>query len=259
MSSPSTLYNSRIPELKTQIYKSFTKGLSQRNQAASSIIFFRADDIGVPSRQFREMVSLFIRYKIPLCLAVVPSWLSRTRLHALQQVTGTSSQFCWHQHGWQHKNHELSGKKQEFGSERSEEHIRQDLVNGQKRLSNLLEDQFSPFFTPPWNRCNTSTLSLLEKLEYKGVSRSSGATPISQVNLPDFQVNVDLHTRKEMNTEDSLHHLLEEIKDSLSSGITGVMLHHQRMNDNAIHLLDVFLQVLAEFREVRPVHFDEMI
>ena len=87
----------------------------------------------------------------------------------------------------------------------------------------------------------------------------SGKTPISPENLPDFQVNVDLHTRKEMSTEDSLHHLLEEIKDSLSSGITGVMLHHQRMNDNAIHLLDVFLQVLAEFREVRFVHFDEMI
>lgn len=259
MTSPSTLYNSPIPDLQAQIYTSFISGLSQRNQASSSIIFFRADDIGVPSHQFKEMVSLFIRHKVPLCLAVVPAWFSQTRLSALQQITGKSSQFCWHQHGWLHKNHELSGKKQEFGSNRSDEQIRQDLINGQKKLANLLQRQFSPFFTPPWNRCNASTLCFLEKLQYKGVSRSKGASPLTTDNLPDFQVNVDLHTRKEMDTKDSLHCLLKEIRTSLSSGITGVMLHHQRMNGRAIHLLDVFLEVLAEFKEIKPVHFDEMI
>jgi hypothetical protein len=259
MAYPSALYNNPIPDLKTQLHKSIAKGLSQRKQNSSSTIFFRADDIGVPSNQFKEMVSLFLHHKVPLCLAVVPAWLSQTRLDALQQVTGTSSQFCWHQHGWLHRNYELSGKKQEFGSIRSEEHIRQDLVSGQKRLTKLLDNHFSLFFTPPWNRCSTSTLKLLKKLQYKGVSRSRGASPLSPENLPDFQVNVDLHTRNEINTEDSLQYLLGEITTSLSSGFTGVMLHHQRMNSNAFHLLDLFLQVISEFREIESVHFDEMI
>lgn len=257
MAIPSTLYNIPIPDLQAQIHESFAEGLLQRNQA-SSLIFFRADDIGVPSFQFKEMVNVFIRHKTPLCLAVVPTWLSRPRLDALQQITGKTSQFCWHQHGWLHKNHELFGKKQEFGPNRTQEQIRQDLINGRGRLSNLLEDHFSPFFTPPWNRCSESTLDLLEQLQYKGVSRSKGASPISPENLHDYQVNVDLHTRKEIKTEDSLHNLLEEIKASLSSGITGVMLHHQRMNGHAIHLLDVFLHVLSEFKEIEAVHFEEM-
>lgn len=255
---PSPLYDHPLSDLKTQLRKTFAQGLSLKNQTSSSLLFFRADDIGVPSHQFNEMIRLFLKYKVPLCLAVVPTWLSKTRIQALQQETGKSSQFCWHQHGWLHRNHEPSGKKQEFGPNRSTEQIKRDLQNGRRRLSKLLEEDFSPFFTPPWNRCNASTLNHLEKLQYKGVSRSLGASPISPENLPDLQVNVDLHTRKEKNQEDSLNCLLGEIIAALTSGSTGVMLHHQRMNSNAFNLLDVFFQILEDFKEIETVHFDDI-
>lgn len=256
---PSALYNSPIPDIKKQIRKSFIKGLSQKKQNPSTPFFFRADDIGVPSRLFNEMVALFINYKIPLCLAVVPTWLTGARFKALRQKTGKSSQFCWHQHGWLHRNHELLGKKQEFGENRCQAALKKDLVNGKGRLQDLLKDKFSPFFTPPWNRCSSSTLILLEELQFKGVSRSLGALPNSPPGFPDFQINVDLHTRKERNKEESLHNLLEEIERSLATEITGVMLHHQRMNSNALHLLEALLQVLTEFKEIRPVQFNEMV
>lgn len=253
----SALYNSSIPNLKLRLRKSFIEGLNQREQS-SVTIFFRADDVAVPSSQFLAMVNMFIQYKTPLCLAVVPSWLSSTRLKILQKLTGKSSQFCWHQHGWLHKNYEQSGKKQEFGPSRSKKQLKNDLIKGKTRLQTLLGDDFSSFFTPPWNRCSSSTLTLLQELHFKGVSRSKGASPVSSVHLPDLQVNVDLHTRKESESKQSLQSLLQEITVAISTGNIGVMLHHQRMNDNALHFLDVFLQVLLEFKELRSVHFNEM-
>ncbi|MEJ2058646.1 MAG: hypothetical protein P8X39_12500, partial [Desulfofustis sp.] len=75
-------------------------------------IFFRADDIGVVSTNFLRLLQLFQGYPVPLCLAVVPAWLSTARWRAIStHIDPGSPQWCWHMHGWTHTNHQGSGKK----------------------------------------------------------------------------------------------------------------------------------------------------
>ena len=90
------------------------------------------------------------------------------------------------------------------------------------------------------------------------VSRSKGARPEPLDNLPDYQVNVDLHTRKEIEPRLALENLLMEIEQGLASGLCGIMIHHQRMNSLALDLLDELLGLIQSNRRLIPVHFDDL-
>lgn len=224
------------------------------------LVFFRADDIGIPSHRFQQLIGCFQKHKLPLCLATVPAWLTETRLKELRRLTGVvSSQWCWHQHGRIHRNFEKTGKKQEFGPARSKSDIHTSLTKGKERLGHLLERDFHPVFTPPWNRCNSDTLQALADLGFKAISRSKGARPETIDQLPDYQVNVDLHTRKEMQPHLALENLLTEIELGLATGLCGIMIHHQRMNRSALELLDILLGLIHSNRALNPVHFADLL
>jgi hypothetical protein len=120
-----------------------------------------------------------------------------------------------------------------------------------------MNDSFSPFFTPPWNRCSIETLHGLQSLGFKAVSRSQNAKPVSPVELPDIQINIDLHTRKEPDPELCLKLLLKEVEQSISSGCGGIMIHHQRMNQNSYAFLELFLGIVSSSPLLHPVTFWE--
>ena len=207
----SSLYTKLPHDTPRKLEQCLDRGLGRG--AGEAKIFFRADDIGVPGKQFIKLIQLFSEYRMPLCLATVPAWLTSDRFQALEQATGThSSQWCWHQHGWRHRNHEFSGKKQEFGSARPAERQVGDLKKGKERLQGIMGDSFAPFFTPPWNRCSQETLEGLEKLGFLAVSRSRNAHPPSSATLPDLQINIDLHTRKDPDPERGFQAFLQELE-----------------------------------------------
>ena len=94
-------------------------------------LFFRADDIGVPGKRFFDLMALFSVHRVPLCLAVVPSWLTRPRWEQIRTGGGeTLGLWSWHQHGWRHFDHEKTGDKNEFGQSRPIGDIYRDLANG---------------------------------------------------------------------------------------------------------------------------------
>jgi len=219
-------------------------------------IFFRADDVAAPGEKFARLMGIFKRHQVPLCLAVVPAWLTGRRWQYLKgQGAKESSLWCWHQHGWRHVNHETDGKKQEFGVSRSRLNIKRDLVLGKRRLEDLMEAEFYPVFTPPWNRCSLGTLQLLGELGYVAVSRSSGSMPQAPRGLPDFSTNVDLHTRKEQNPAVGWGNLLEELHQAISSKFCGIMIHHQRMNATAFDFLEMLIRILLKRRELQLVNY----
>ncbi|MBU1232569.1 MAG: polysaccharide deacetylase family protein [Proteobacteria bacterium] len=253
-----SLYRKLPADTENRLQFAVDKGLAKGQGKAE--IFFRADDIGVPGEQFSQLIQLFLSAGLPLCLAVVPSWLTVIRFEKLLSLTGKdSSQWCWHQHGWLHRNHESQGKKQEFGSARPVTEQRADLAKGKERLTAIMGKTFSPFFTPPWNRCSLDTLQGLQELQFKGVSRSSGATPLPPPGLPDIQVNTDLHTRREENAEVGLSNLLKELEQGLTTGRSGIMIHHQRMNQTAFDFLALLLNLIASHPGLYPVRFQEII
>lgn len=254
----SALYRVKQSQLHQAIARHLERGIERAT--GRPLLFFRADDIGIGSHRFEQMIGCFRNHRLPLCLATVPAWLNEPRLNELRRLTGTKdSQWCWHQHGYRHRNFAPTGKKQEFSALRDKDDLYTSLNRGKEKLERLLGPDFEPIFTPPWNRCSGETLEALVALGFSAVSRSRGAQPETPPQLPDFQVNVDLHTRKETDPRQSLINLLTEIEQALASGLCGIMLHHQRMNGAALELLDILLQLMKNTPRLQPVRFTELI
>jgi hypothetical protein len=222
-------------------------------------LFFRADDIGVPGGRFFRLLNLCMDYEVPLSLALVPAWVTHTRWETIRRSAGLKPDlWCWHQHGWRHTNHEPAGKKQEFGPSRSEKAIHRDLDRGRLKLSRILGKDFFPLFTPPWNRCDGRTLSHLAQQRYAGVSRFAGGRPGTPHGLPDYYVNVDLHTRKERDPDQARANLLEDFAKAFSTGYCGVMLHHQRMSPDAFTFLELLFSFVVHSKKIRLIHMAQM-
>ena len=255
---PASLYLDGPGDIFTRIEQSMLAGLEQLDSIQPVPILFRADDIGVLSAPFSAMMRLFDHYQVPLCLAVVPTWLTRRRWDAIgEQIDTGSTLWCWHQHGWNHANHESSGKKNEFGPTRTAIALEGDIRKGRDRLVQLIGKDFIPFFTPPWNRCSKEAVQACKNLGFRGISRSRGEQKVPAI-LPDFYINVDLHTRKEADQATALEGLCCEFRQASQDRWIGVMIHHQRMNDKAVHLLDRLLEFITGNPRFVPVNFGEL-
>jgi len=223
-------------------------------------VFFRADDVGVPGNSFSAMAEAFRDGRAPLGMAVVPAWLTTSRWETLRKTAGGNELFCWCQHGWRHMNFEAPGaKKREFGQARPGREKRQDLTKGFSRLNDILHKNFTPVFIPPWNRCDGESLAAMPGIGFKGISRTVGAGPETPEGLPDFPIRMDLHTRKEADPSASLGAMLRELHDGLASGLCGIMLHHQRMNQTSLEFLRLLIKELGAHPRVEFMHFGHML
>ena len=222
-------------------------------------VFLRADDIAIPSASQNRLLETFIRRQAPLCAAVVPTWMTPARWQEICALVGNHHQlFAWHQHGWNHRNHQAIGKKQEFGSGLTAAEKARLIAAGRRRLGAILGDHFLPVFTPPWNRVDLETLQALRDQGFFAISRYRGDKLASLPELPDFPANVDLHTRKEASAELAWQGLFAEISQALEDGRVGLMLHHQRMNQAAFTFLERLLEMLQAEPGLCLCHFGEM-
>ena len=247
-----------VPEdIRTEI-EQITASAAAQNPPVN--IFFRADDIAVPSKRFHRLMELFLTYQTPLCLAVVPAWMTRLRWKAMRSYINRGSRlFCWHMHGYRHKNHEKTGKKQEFGPARPHRDLSSDLEKGDRRLSRILDTQLTRVFTPPWNRCSSETMLILQQMGYAGISRDHDARPGAPEGFPDFQIHVDLHTRKEKAVKTGWRKLFHELETGFSSKRCGIMIHHMRMDNRAFLFLEFLLALFSRSPGVKTLSYDDMI
>jgi hypothetical protein len=165
---------------------------------------------------------------------------------------------CLHQHGWRHKNHEEKDKKQEFGLSRTNYQKKTDIIKGRQHLESLLGKEFYPIFTPPWNRCDQDTLKTLKNLGYYAVSRMNKKLSKDDM-IPDFSVNLDLHTRKELQPLKSMDILLKEMESCLKKDICGIMIHHQRMNNIAFSFLEALIISLLDRDGIEIVSLKDLV
>jgi len=223
-------------------------------------LFFRADDLGAPGDNCRRMLEAFRARRVPLHAAVTPAWLTPARWDVLRAWAGDDDLWCWHQHGWRHRNHQATGKKGEFGTDRTSDELRADLAAGRDRLAAIMGADFRPVFTPPWNRFDPRVGPILLDLGFTAVSRSAGAerkVPLPP-ELPDVPVNVDLHTRREPDPAEGLARLEAELAAALATGRAGLMLHHQRMNPAAFAWLDRVLAAVDGMAAPRLLRIDRL-
>jgi hypothetical protein len=258
--TPSSIYKKLPDNVGQRLQRVLDRASAARRAATPATVWFRADDIGIPGRQFEGMLQVFTAHQVPLALAVVPTWLTAPRWKGLQtQGRNGAHLWGWHQHGWRHTNHESTGKKQEFGPARGSAALHADLARGRRRLEAVMGDDFLPLFTPPWNRCSQVALAQLQALKFQAVSRSKGAKPQAPAGFPDLMVNVDLHTRKAINAQADWTDLLAELENALITGWCGIMLHHQRMNAAAFDFLDILLQHMVKQKHFRIVHLRTLL
>lgn len=225
-------------------------------------VFFRADDIGAAGQAFEALCRLFRHHQVPLALAVVPAWLSDARQERLFSAAPLDEQLWgWHQHGWRHVNRQATGRKSEFGSERSIDRQYADILQGRQKMEAVFGRNFIPVFTPPWNRFSIMTVRALRNLDFKGISATSllphgVKLPWGFFNLP---VHIDLHTRKD-NHSDGLKSLLAELCGLSRVGEpAGIMIHHQRMTPFAFQFLDHLLYNLKHVIRARFFSFRELL
>ncbi|WP_421901698.1 polysaccharide deacetylase family protein [Maridesulfovibrio sp.] len=223
-------------------------------------VFFRADDIGYPGRQFSAMIEILKEHNTPLAQAIAPAWLNEQRRDALLEELGPDLKlWCLHQHGYRHINHERTGKKFEFGPSREKNVIAAELGRGKGKLTKLLGAHFSPIFTPPWNRCSAVTMDCLVELGFKAISRSTNVSPQPPQELPDIPVNIDLHTMKNPSSEQGIKTLQSLMEDAVKSGIAGFMLHHQRMNKTSQLFLHYLLAKINSTPGLRVKDIRDML
>ena len=77
--------------------------------------------------------------------------------------------------------------------------------------------------------------------------------------LMDIQVNVDLHTRKERTAAQAWNGFYSELEQAVVSGFCGIMIHHQRMNRNALLFLDDLLERMAAMDMFRFYNLQEIL
>jgi len=228
-------------------------------------VWFRADDVAVPSHKFTAMLECFRRHDAPLALAVVPSWLTAARWREIQAQAGLGGRWCFHQHGRRHANHEPFGRKCEFGPARDLETKRRALLAGKNRLRKFLGPDLYPAFTPPWNRLDDETGQLLAPCGFMALSRNHKAylrAPLQPEDngmpvLPEIPVNCDLHTRRG-SPQQAWTDFWAELHYWLSQGLLGFMLHHQRLNQPALEFLDMLLVALRHNPRIDLVGLDEL-
>ncbi len=222
------------------------------DQAKSPVgLFFRDDDAGWENDKHLNLLDRFAQAGMPIDLAVIPDSLDSVLAYELLSRWRQGKHLLGlHQHGFSHTNHELTGRKCEFGESRTKVEQQDDIATGQASLQAHFGDVLDPFFTPPWNRCTQATVACLEELNFKILSRDVSATKFTSITLQHIPVHVDW-SRIIKQSDNPLQALAGAIAQNLANNdLTGIMLHHADMGAEQLKPLTEMLSVLSNHQNV---------
>jgi peptidoglycan/xylan/chitin deacetylase (PgdA/CDA1 family) len=218
--------------------------------SGSISFFFRDDDAGWEDARLFELLDLFADYNVPIDLAVIPKSISRqTAAHLRKRLEESPESISAHQHGYAHVNHEQTGRKCEFGDNRSREDQHADIAAGKALLNDLLGPTES-IFTPPWNRCTASTATCLQREGFTLLSRDITAREFNTPGLCELPVSIDWfgHRKNVRLTPNELGGSLSEAVSSQAP--VGVMLHHALVDDEERQRIGDLLELLSSHSRV---------
>lgn len=213
-------------------------------------IFFRDDDVDVTEENLRRLLTIFADRKIPLIAGVIPKPLTEDCIKLLAQFSEFTELV---QHGWQHVNHEILGRKCEFGVSRNFEEQFSDLAAGQKIMNEAFGENWFPAFIPPWNRCTEITYRALDELGFRVLSKLRGSQPlVTGFQFQEISVTLDIFRWQNGATLKSSEEIYEELSKQIVEGSPiGIMLHHKVMTDEAFLLLEQLLDGLKQSPSVK--------
>lgn len=215
-------------------------------------LFFRDDDAGWSNNELYSLLDMFAQTAMPIDLAVIPKGLDYGLADELLNRWRQNKHLIGlHQHGYSHTNYETVGRKCEFGGSRTKDQQKKDITEGQLHLRSAFGAALDPFFTPPWNRCTQDTIECLEELNFQLLSRDITAVKLASSQLRQIPVNIDWSKMIKLSV-DPFPHLGRTIAASLDQNeLTGIMLHHADMDDEALKPLAELLATCAGHNNVQ--------
>ena len=221
--------------------------------------FFRDDDAGWDDPRLFALLDCFSEFHIPVDLAVIPAELHDELADALlRRYAHDPKLIGLHQHGYSHTNHELSGRKCEFGVSRGVAQQACDIERGANLLRNKLGAASDPIFTPPWNRCSPATVAALQRFGFQALSRDVTASPLEVADLVEIPVCVDWSKRQD-GVQISNPVLGVNLAAAVKRSTIGVMLHHAVMEPADLLALREFLKLLKQRRDVKCLRMRALI
>jgi hypothetical protein len=213
--------------------------------------FFRDDDAGWRDDRLEALLDVFATYAVPIDLAAIPRDMTPNLAAALVARADGGQPVGIHQHGYAHRNHQVEGRKCEFGTERPAAAQRHDIADGQRVLRDLLGPALEPMFTPPWNRCTEATGACLVELGIGVLSRDRTATPLGIEGLRELPVQVDWFAKRKGVPlgRDAVGRQLAA--RAAEPAPLGVMLHHAEMDTEDVTAMDELLDVICAHDRTR--------
>jgi peptidoglycan/xylan/chitin deacetylase (PgdA/CDA1 family) len=210
-------------------------------------IFFRDDDAGWEQVALRRLLDLFESHQMPLDLAVIPAAVDNGVAAELRRRADRNDLLGLHQHGFAHVNHEVEGRKCEFGAARHRQQQQADIERGRAALHKLFGLRLDAIFTPPWNRCSADTRAVLRELGFSAISQTvedAGAADDALAELPiTFDWQKPRTPRRTLPMDAPI----------------GVMLHHAVMSETDFAQLDRLLAVLARHGAALPRRMRDLV
>ena len=213
--------------------------------------FFRDDDAGWDDPRLFALLECFSEFHIPVDLAVIPTELREELADALlQRYIDRPKLLGLHQHGYSHSNHELTGRKCEFGVSRGAAQQEHDIERGANLLRNKLGAALDPIFTPPWNRCSPATVAVLPRFGIHALSRDLTAAPLAVGDMVEIPICVDWSKRQDgVQIRNAV--LGANLAAAVRHSTVGVMLHHAVMAPADLLALREFLELLKQYCDVK--------
>jgi len=222
-------------------------GLDARTTPVS--MFVRDDDAGWVNDRLYALVETACRAGVPIDVAVIPGAADAALAREMRRADADLVHL--HQHGCAHANHEIAGRKCEFGASRSRGQQRADIAAGRARLLDLIGDRVEPIFTPPWNRCTCVTAQCLADLDFELLSRDASAPRFDVAALGELPVALDWTGRRGACAGTASWGVAIADRIRTAHAPVGLMLHHGLMTDDDRRLVADLLGVLSAHRNVR--------
>jgi len=255
LSSRSSILKFDIPETELRLY------LEELHKEKRDIkIFLRDDDIDDDGETLRQLFDVTLSCRVPLNLEIIPGSLTDPAIKLLDNYKHLHpAMFEFNQHGWKHLNHEMEGKKCEFGISRDFNQQFEDISRGKLRLEEIFADKFYPVFTPPWNRCTGDTFKALDQLGFKILSKDQGKEPIRGYSFQEISTTLDLYHWKGKPIMKTPNIIVETLICQMKNLKTiGILLHHKVMDKNAFIILHFFLDLLKGCENIKFCSFRDI-
>ncbi|MFZ1426048.1 MAG: polysaccharide deacetylase family protein [Geminicoccaceae bacterium] len=219
---------------------------------APVVLWWRDDDAGRDHPRLATLLDLSAAHGIPICLAVVPDWLTDAcaeRIRHAQFATVV-------QHGVAHADHAVPpNKKIELGGTANRAELGAALLQRRERLADAFGDRFVPALVPPWNRIAPELIPALPSLGFAGLSvygPRRAASPAPGLRL--VNTHVDLIAWRDGSRSLGPTEIMEQLAQMIETGTgepLGILSHHLAMDASSFAALDHLLAGVLDHPHVR--------